>query len=129
MLNHNYSLAKYLVALSICSFLFVLTACVSSSESSARASDNAAIRGLLVSKAEEVSAATSALESIDRGEIDVARSTLEAQVSSGLTVLYALRADARKEDAQLITDAIQEAEGYVKRKNLTVVRPDGALSR
>jgi hypothetical protein len=80
---------------------------------------------MLVERAQAVSAATSALESIDRGEIDVARSTLEAEVSSGLTVLYALRSEARKEDSQLITEAVRDAESYAKKNGLHVVRPDG----
>ena len=91
------------------------------------ASDDGAIRALLIEHAHSVSAATSALESIDRGELDVARSTLEAEVTSGLTVLYALREDAKAqakvEETQLIAEAIQEAEDYVSKKKLKVVRP------
>jgi hypothetical protein len=103
----------------------VLTGC-GSKEPCPQAADEGAIRGLIVAQAQAVSVATSALESIDRTEMDVARSTLEAEVSSGLTVLYTLRSEARKEDSQLITEVIQEAESYAKRKGLHVVRPDGA---
>jgi hypothetical protein len=119
---------KYVVALSL-SFVvlpLVLAGCGFMKETCSQAADDGAARGLVVARAQAVSVATSALESIDRGEIDVARSTLEAQVASGLTVLYTLRSEARKEDSQLITEAIQDAENYAKEKGLHVVRPDGA---
>jgi hypothetical protein len=116
---------KYMI--SIGTVLFLFGACTPANESPAASSDGA-IRGLLIARAQAVSAATSALESIDRGEIDVARSTLEAQVTSGLTVLYSLREDvktqAKADEVQLIDGAIQEAEDYASRKKLKVVRPN-----
>jgi hypothetical protein len=119
---------KYLVTLSLGFVVLplVLAGCGFMKEPCPQPADDGAVRGLVVARAQAVSVATSALESIDRGEMDVTRSTLEAQVSSGLTVLYTLRSEARKEDSQLITEAIQEAESYAKRKGLHVVRPDGA---
>jgi hypothetical protein len=118
---------KYTVALSLGFVVLpvVLTGCGFMKEPCPQTADGA-VQGLVVARAQAVSIATSALESIDRGEIDVARSTLEAQVSSGLTVLYTLRSEARKEDSQLITEAIQDAESYARKKGLHVVRPDGA---
>ena len=107
----------------------LFAACARTAESPAKSGDDAAIRGLVVARAYAVSAATSALESIDRGEIDVARSTLEAEVTSGLTQLYVLAGEARPEDAQMIAEAIREAEEYVEKKNLKVQRPDSRLQQ
>jgi hypothetical protein len=119
---------KDVVALSLGFVLLplVLTACGFMKEPCPQGADDGATRGLVVERAQAVSVAASALESIDRGEIDVARSTLEAQLSSGLTVLYTLRSEARKEDLQSITEAIQDAESYARKKGLHVVRRDGA---
>lgn len=111
------------------SFALLLVACAPDEILPAKPQDDGAIKGLVVARAYAVSAATSALESIDRGEIDVARSTLEAEVTAGLTELYVLAREARPEDAQMIAEAIQEAENYVERKNLKVQRPDSGLQQ
>jgi hypothetical protein len=104
--------------------ILLLAGCGPVSESHQQTSDENALQGFLVARAHSVSAATSALESIDRGEIEVARSTLEAEVTSGLAVLRTAGAEARKADAQLIADVIDQAESYAKRKNLKVILPD-----
>jgi hypothetical protein len=109
--------------------IFLLAACARTAESPANSGDEGAVKGLVVARAYAISAATSALESIDRGDIDVARSTLEAEVTSGLTQLYVLAGEARPEDAQVIAEAIQEAENYVERKNLKVQRPASSLQQ
>jgi len=75
--------------------------------------------------ANSVSAAISALQSIESGELDVARSTLEAEVKSGLAVIYALSPDliANEREKALVEETIREAEGYAKSKGIEVVRP------
>ena len=85
--------------------------------------DASATDALLVSKAQSTSSAVSALNSLDNGDVKVARSTLEAQVISGITVLRALESEQTSASAEVIAQAINEAEAYMKRHGLTVPAP------
>ena len=118
---------NYVLPFGLVLFLFACSRANKAPESPGT-SDNGAIRGLVLARAQSISVAVSALESIDRGEIDAARATLESEVSSGLTEVYALREDARPgataQEIQLIDVATREGEDYVSKKNLNVVRPN-----
>ena len=84
-----------------------------------------AMQALLVANANSVSVAVSALDSLDRGEIDVARSTLEGEVKAGLTVLHSMEPLPTMPDADvaaMVRDSIAEGDAYAKKRNLTVIR-------
>jgi hypothetical protein len=85
--------------------------------------DATATDALLMAKASSTSSAISALNSLDKGEVKVARSTLEAQVVSGLTVLRAMQSEKTSVSAEMIDEAISEAEDYLKRHNLSAPTP------
>ena|SRR5688572_13542084 len=85
--------------------------------------DATATDALLMAKAESTSSAVSALKSLDKGDVKVARSTLEAQVVSGLTVLRAMQSEKTPVSAEMIDEAISEAEDYLKSHNRTAPAP------
>jgi len=85
--------------------------------------DVTATDALLMAKAASTSSAVSALNSLDRGDLKVARSTLEAQVVSGITVLRAMESEKTAASAEMIDEAISEAEAYLTRHNLSAPAP------
>jgi hypothetical protein len=68
---------------------------------------------LVISKAESVAMATSALRSIDSGDLVVARSTLTAHIKSGLVVLKTVRTGKEGDQAVMIDESIRDAETYL----------------
>lgn len=86
-------------------------------DDTAKVPDNQlAVDALLVSKAESVSAAISTLDSLDKGEVAVARSTLKAQVKSGLNVLRHMKSEQVGASTQFVDNAIAEAEAYLAKQ-------------
>ena len=76
-----------------------------------------------MAKAESTSSAVSALKSLDNGDVKVARSTLEAQLVGGLTVLKAMESEKTPVSGEMIDSAIAEAEEYARGHNLSVPAP------
>jgi hypothetical protein len=89
----------------------------------ASSSDATATDAWLMAKAEATSSAVSALESLDKGDIKVARSTLEAQVVSGIAVLRGMEPEKTPVSAVMVDEAVAEAEAYLKKHNLSVPEP------
>jgi hypothetical protein len=76
----------------------------------------------VMSQANRLSVAFSVLESLRQGQSDVATSTLEAEIKSGLTVLYSLSPEL-KEKRAVVQESISEAEAYVREHHLNVNKP------
>jgi hypothetical protein len=68
---------------------------------------------LVISKAESVAMATSALRSIDSEDLLVARSTLTAHLKAGLVVLKTMRTGKEGDQAPMIDESIRDAEAYL----------------
>jgi hypothetical protein len=75
---------------------------------------------LLLAKAGSTLAAVSALNSLDNGDLKVARSTLEAQVVSGVAVLKGMEPQKTPASAAMVDEAVVEAEAYFTKHNLAV---------
>ena len=99
-----------------------LSGCQSRTSPPGARADDVGIRALVMARANSLSAAVSALQSIDSGQLDVARSTLEGEIKSGLTVIHALAPDfvANEKEKDLVEEAIREAEAYAKSKGIEV---------
>ena len=82
--------------------------------------DASATDALLMAKAESTSSAVSALKTLDNGDVKVARSTLEAQLVGGLTVLKAMESEKTPVSGEMIDEAIAEAEEYARAHNLAM---------
>jgi hypothetical protein len=85
--------------------------------------DASATDALLMAKAESTSSAVSALKSLDNNDVKVARSTLEAQLVGGLTVLKAMESEKTPVSTKMIDSAIAEAEEYARSHNLSLPGP------
>jgi hypothetical protein len=75
---------------------------------------NLARNALVITQAESVAIATSALRSLDDGDVEVARSTLKAHLQSGVIVLRELRTGKEGAQAAMIDESIRDAEAYLK---------------
>src|SRR5690348_709698 len=76
-----------------------------------------------IDQATNMYAAQSALEALQRGDIDVVRTTLEEQVRQGLVILRATRPQLTGKtlsdrDRKTVDDAMQQAERYAREHNL-----------
>jgi hypothetical protein len=67
-----------------------------------------------------LAASLSALDAIHRNDRELAISTLEAQVRSGATVLYALLPELSDEDRRMVQDVLQDAEKYARSHNISI---------
>jgi len=72
-----------------------------------------------MTKAGSTLAAVSALNSLDNGDLKVARSTLEAQLVSGIAVLRGMEPEKTPVSAAMVDEAVAEAEAYLKKHNLS----------
>jgi hypothetical protein len=113
------------IAIARLAILFALLVPLVSCERHAAASSEAtALRdatgtdALLMAKSGSTLAAVSALNSLDSGDLKVARSTLEAQVVSGLAVLKGMQPEKTPVSAAMVDEAVAEAEAYLTKHNL-----------
>lgn len=96
------------------SVVLCLVGCMQAeSNDQSRDRDNLAQNALVISKAESVAMATSALRSIDQGDVVVARSTLKEHVKAGLVVLKTMRTGKEGEQGAMIDESIRDAEAYL----------------
>jgi hypothetical protein len=99
-------------------FIPILFPLMSCEKQAVAPSEVAATDALLMAKAGSTLAAVSALGSLDNGDLEVARSTLEAQVVSGLAVLKGMEPEKTPVSAIMVDEALAEAEAYLKKHNL-----------
>lgn len=78
---------------------------------------------LYMARSNSMSSSLSALEALHRNDRELAISTLEAQLKSGMTVLYALSPDLKDDERRSVQEVLQNAEEYAAKHNLSVVRP------
>jgi hypothetical protein len=77
-----------------------------------------ATNSLVISKAESVSATTSALRSIEKGDIELAKITLEAHLRPGVAILKNLRTGNEGAHLAMVDEAIANAEQYIAEHGL-----------
>lgn len=115
------------IAISTLAILSALSVSLASCEKQSAASNEATVLreatatdALLLAKAESTMAAVSALNSLDNGDLKVARSTLEAQVVSGVAVLKGMEPEKTSVSAAMVDEAVTEAEAYLFKHDLAV---------
>lgn len=86
-------------------------------------SDEKLVRAHLASKINQVDAAVSALSMLDKGDIQIARQTLEAEITAGVPVLIALREHVDGEQAALASDVIERATKYAQDHGTKLILP------
>jgi hypothetical protein len=119
-MNFHLFLRSTLVHVFVC---FSLLGCGSDNSQESSPLEQNAVRALLLTQANAVSFAVSALDSLSRWDTETAKSTLEAQVRSELTKMYVLRPDLKDGDRATIDEAMRQAEEYARGHNLRVEKP------
>lgn len=94
-----------------------------------KSSETHVLSAQAIDQATSMSAAQSALESMQRGNADVAKLTLENQIRQGLVILRATKPDLvsgnmlSDQERKTIDDAMRDAEKYAQEHKLDVPSP------
>jgi len=104
--------------------LMFLTACGSDAGNETASLEQNAVRAQAMTQLNALDSSLSALRALRRDDREVAITTLEAQLRSGMTVLYALLPSLKEDDHRIVQEVLQNAEKYVGEYNLKVVRPE-----
>ena len=124
---HTVQLTTSVIWLSV--VMGILSGCQKQPDLVVHGCDNTALNGLALAQAKSLLATTSALSAISQHDVPIATDTLQAELTSGLTLLYTLGENSKGQEARLISEAITVAEDYAKIHGLKPARPSsGTLS-
>jgi hypothetical protein len=118
----RWQIQAFALGLSACT----IAACSTSagqSDAQCRSTETLALRAQLWTRADHLSAALSTLQALDRHDTAIAYSTLEAELTSNITVLRALLPEASEGDRGKLEEELKEAEIYAHDHKLRIVKP------
>lgn len=87
-----------------------------------RSLEENALKAQVMTTLNGMDAALSALKALRQNDRELAMATLESQLRSDMTKLYAFLPSMGDEDRRLVQEALRDAEQYAKQQNLRLVR-------